>query len=70
MEGWISAQKLAEARPEVLIKPQVSGDLSLFAGFSQAAECIAAGEEVAAAAVPAIRAALSNCRQQLGEAAM
>ena len=63
MEGWISAQKLAEAKPEVLIKPELSDDFSLFAGFNQAAECIAAGEEAALAALPAIQTALSNCRQ-------
>jgi NTE family protein len=69
MEGWINAQKLQEARPEVLIKPKLSDDFNLFAGFNQAVECIAAGEEATAAAVPPIRDALSNCRQQLGEAA-
>jgi NTE family protein len=69
MEGWITTQKLAQARPEVLIRPLVDNDITLFTGFHQAAECIAAGEEAAAAAVPTIRAALSNCRQQLVEAA-
>jgi len=62
MEGWISAQKLAQARPEVLIRPKLSDDFSLFAGFNQAAECIAAGEEAAAAAMPDIRAALGSRR--------
>ncbi len=58
MEGWITAQKLAEARPEVLIRPALSDDFSLFAGFNRAAECIAAGEEAATAALPGIRKAL------------
>ena len=68
MEGWIIAQKLAQARPEVLIKPALSEDVSLFAGFNRVAECIAAGEEAAAAWVPVIRSALGGRRQQLGEA--
>ncbi|MBC8262922.1 MAG: patatin-like phospholipase family protein [Anaerolineales bacterium] len=70
MRECISAQKLAQARPEVLIKPALSEDVGLFLGFNRVAECIAAGEEAAAAWVPVIRSALNNCRQQLGEAAM
>ena len=62
MENWINAQKLQEARPEVLVKPALSDDFGLFAGFNQAAECIAAGEEAAAAAVPDIRRALGSRR--------
>jgi len=58
MEGQITAQKLAEARPEVLIRPALSDDFSLLAGFNRAAECIAAGEEAATAALPGIRKAL------------
>ena len=68
MEGWISAQKLAQAKPEVLIKPALSEDVGLFLGFNRAAECIAAGEEAAATWAPVIRAALGGCRRQLGEA--
>ncbi len=68
MEGRITAQKLAEARPEVLIKPALSEDIGLLAGFNRVAECIATGEGAAAAAVLTIRAALSSCRRQLGEA--
>ena len=68
MEGWISAQKLAQAKPEVLIKPALSEDVGLFLGFNRVAECIATGEGAAAAAVLTIRAALGSCRRQLGEA--
>ncbi len=55
MEGWINAQKLAQAKPEVLIKPALSDDIGLFVGFNRVAECIAAGEEAAIAALPRIR---------------
>jgi len=68
MEGQIAAQKLAEARPEVLIRPALNDGFSLFAGFSRAAECIATGEEATTAWVPVIRAALGGCRRQLGKA--
>jgi len=57
MEGWITAQKLAQAKPEVLIRPKLSNDVVL-TSFSRAAECIAAGEEAATAALPGIRKAL------------
>ena len=60
MEGRITAQKLAEARPEVLIRPALNDGFSLFAGFNRAAECIAAGEKAATAALPGIRKALKR----------
>ena len=63
MRECISAQKLAQARPEVLIKPALSEDVGLFLGFNRVAECIAAGEEAAAAWVPVIRAALGGCQR-------
>ena len=63
MRECISAQKLAQARPEVLIKPALSEDVGLFLGFNRVAECIAAGEEAAAAWVPVIRSALGGCQR-------
>ena len=60
MENRINAQKLAEARPEVLIGPALNDGFSLFAGFNRAAECIAAGEKAATAALPEIRKALKR----------
>jgi len=68
MEGRISAQKLAQARPDVLIRPELNDDFGLFAGFNQATECIAAGKEAAVAAIPDIRQALGSRRWQLGKA--
>ncbi|MEA3345292.1 MAG: patatin-like phospholipase family protein [Chloroflexota bacterium] len=54
MEGWITAQKLAASRPEVLIEPALGDDFGIFS-FNRAAECIAAGEEAATAALPKLR---------------
>jgi len=61
MEASICAQKLAEARPEVLIRPSLDDDITIFGGFFRAAECIAAGEEAAQAALPHIREQLESC---------
>jgi len=55
METHICTQKLAEARPEVLIRPQLGDDISLLGGFARVPECVAAGEEAAKAALPQIR---------------
>ncbi len=55
MEKQINAQKLAEARPEVLIRPALDNGITLFTGFNQAAECIAAGEEAATLALPRMK---------------
>ncbi len=50
----IRTQKLAEYPPDVLICPPVPPDVGIFSGFSRAAECIAAGEQAARDALPAI----------------
>jgi len=50
----IRAQKLAEHPPDVLICPAVPADVGVFSGFPRAAECIAAGEQAARDALPAI----------------
>jgi predicted acylesterase/phospholipase RssA len=60
MEKQINAQKLAEARPEVLIQPALDNGITLFTGFNQAAECIAAGEEAATLALPRIQSSLKT----------
>jgi len=60
MEKWISERKLAEAHPEVLIRPRLGAGITMFTGFSRAREIIAAGEEAATAALPAIRAAIAK----------
>jgi len=58
MEKELRARKLAEARPEVLIKPELGKDITVLTSFSKAPEIIAAGERAAIEASPRIRAAL------------
>lgn len=50
-------QRLAQARPEVLIRPALDRDVSLFSGFSRTAEIIAAGEKAAVSMLPLIKEA-------------
>jgi len=58
MEWEISAQKLAAAKPEVLIQPRLDEEITTFGGFHRARECIAAGETATVAALPMIKEAL------------
>jgi len=58
MMAHLQAQKLSQARPEVLIRPTLDESITLFSGFNRAAEVIAAGEETATAALPEIKSAL------------
>jgi NTE family protein len=68
MESRLVSYKLAEAQPEILIRPALGEGITTLGGFGRATEVIAAGEAAAAVAVPTIRAALGNCRWQPGEA--
>jgi NTE family protein len=68
MESRLVSYKLAEAQPEILIRPALGEGITTLGGFGRATEVIAAGEAAAAVAVPTIRAALSNCRWQPREA--
>ncbi len=60
METWIWSRRLAEARPEVVIRPAVGEGVSSFTGFHQATEIIAAGEAAAEAALPMIKESLKH----------
>ena len=60
METWIWSRRLAEARPEVVIRPDVGEGVTSFAGFHRATEIIAAGEAAAEAALPRIRQAIQE----------
>jgi len=62
MENQLCGQKLAEARPEVLIRPKLSDEITVLGGFPHAAECIAAGEEAATEALPIVRKHLAGRR--------
>jgi len=55
MMAHMQAQKLAQARPEVLIHPELDDSTTLLNGFNRAAEVIGAGERAAEAALPQIR---------------
>ena len=60
METWIWSRRLAEARPEVVIRPDVGEGVTSFAGFHRATEIIAAGEAAAEAALPMIKESLKH----------
>lgn len=47
----LDAYRLAETRPDVLIHPNVPGDVSAFNGFGRVAEIVAAGEASAREAI-------------------
>ncbi|MDY7079778.1 MAG: patatin-like phospholipase family protein [Chloroflexota bacterium] len=54
----IGRRRLAEAHPEVIIRPAIPPDVTVLTGFSRAADIIAAGEEAAREALPNIQALL------------
>jgi len=58
MEWQMSAPKLAAAKPDALIQPQMDEEITTFGGFHRARECIAAGEAATIAALPVIKEAL------------
>jgi NTE family protein len=60
MMAEISRRRLADAHPEVIIRPAISSDVTVLTGFPRAAEIIAIGEEAAQEALPRIRALLAS----------
>jgi NTE family protein len=56
MRAEIGRRRLAEAHPEIIIRPAIPPDVTVLTGFPRAAEIIAAGEEAAQEALPHIRA--------------
>jgi NTE family protein len=60
MMAHMQAQKLAQARPEVLIRPELNKGITLLSGFNRAAEVIAAGERAAEVVLPRIRQMLQR----------
>ncbi len=56
----LQTQRLAQARPEVLIRPELGRDITLFSGYNRAAEIIAAGERAAEQALPRIQECLGH----------
>ncbi|MDH7485687.1 MAG: patatin-like phospholipase family protein [Anaerolineae bacterium] len=55
MMAEINRHRLAEARPEVIIRPAIPPQVTVLTGFPRAAEIIAAGEQAALAALPRLR---------------
>jgi NTE family protein len=53
-----SRRRLEQAQPDVIIRPEIPYGVSVLAGFTRAAETIAAGEEAAVATLPRIEALL------------
>jgi len=58
MMSAINEQKMKQARPEILIRPDIPAGVSALAGFNRADESIGSGERAAEAALPCIRAHL------------
>jgi len=56
----INRRRLAEARPEVIIRPPIPPEVTVLTGFSRAAEIITAGEQAAVEALPRIRQAIEG----------
>ena len=54
MTSEITRIRFQESPPDLIISPQMPDDLSIFLGFSRAAEAIAAGEAAAFQALPEI----------------
>lgn len=52
----LNRYRLSEAKPEVIIRPPVPGNVTVLTGFTRAAEVIAIGEKAAREALPRIRA--------------
>lgn len=57
IEGLV-AERLKDARPEILLHPAVPNDLTIFLGFPRAAEAIEAGVASAERAIPEIKHAV------------
>ena len=56
----INRQRLAEAQPEIIIRPAIPRGVTTLTGLSHTAETIAAGEEAAIEALPRIRELLAS----------
>jgi len=60
MMGEINRYRLAEARPDVLIRPPIPPGVTVLTGLTRAAEIIAAGERAAEEALPRLRELLKS----------
>jgi NTE family protein len=55
MIAALTENRLREYPPDLLIRPELPGSITLLSGFNRAAEIVAAGEAAAEAALPEIR---------------
>jgi len=60
MMAEIARRRLADAHPEVVIRPEIPPEVTTLTGFPRAAEIIAVGEQAAQEALPRIRALLGS----------
>jgi NTE family protein len=60
MIAEMSRLRLAQAPPDIIIRPAMPPEMTAFGGFSHAADLIALGEQAALAALPRIRQAISR----------
>ena len=60
MMAEINRRRLAEVRPEVIIRPAIPPEVTVLTGFPRATEIIAAGEQAALEALPHIRQAIEG----------
>lgn len=67
MQQRLAEYKMAQARPEVVIRPVLPKGVTTLVGFGRAAEIIAAGEAAARAALPEIKRWLRLGRGGLGQ---
>lgn len=56
----IQRHRLAQAPPDVVIRPRIPHGVTVLTGFSRAAEIVAAGEQAAREALPRVRALLQE----------
>ncbi|MBN1220009.1 MAG: patatin-like phospholipase family protein [Anaerolineae bacterium] len=56
----LSKNRLQQAKPEILIRPQIPIEVTVLTGFTRAREIIAAGEEATRAALPQIHKVLQS----------
>ena len=56
----IQRHRLAQAHPDVVIRPPIPPGVTVLTGFSRAAEIVAAGEQAAREALPRVRALLQE----------
>ncbi len=60
MLSALTEYKLKASEPEVLLRPKLPSDITLFSGYSRAQEAIAAGEKAADDALPQIKMLLQR----------